>query len=163
MLSPKAVVLAVILFWNATSSAFHPGYESFQMTDKLLEMFVWIKCNGHLWSQRFTGVSHHLFVFVTCLYCTHRLGPMRLWLKICEPNEWPNCPTFAYTQRATMCNIWPGRFLNISRQKNGARWLFHLHYGQWHNYARKVPCGEWFTDRLSSLKFSHTYDGMWPP
>ena len=40
-------------------------------------------------------------------------------------------------------------------------WLFHLHYGQWHDCEQNVSCGEQFTNRHSSLKFSRIW-WAWP-
>ena len=71
-----------------------PCCESSLMTDLLLKMLVCIKCNSHVWNQRFRGVYYHSFLD----YIYGMPGPVLSALigknqisekKLCEPREWP--------------------------------------------------------------------------
>jgi len=53
-----------ILFWNFTSFCYTSAsvIRVFRWLTSSYIMLVCIKCNSRLWSQRFRGVCHHLFV-----------------------------------------------------------------------------------------------------
>jgi len=129
-------------------------------------MLVCIKCNSHLWSQRFRGVCHHLFVDFPygMPLLNASTGPTRFREKVTSRASDRLTRNFAHMQRATIFVILDPTYSLVSPPKKNGR-LFDcaicINYGQ---CAQKVLCGERFINRPTrpSLKFSYIWRGVAP-
>jgi len=130
------------------------------MTDKFLQMLVCIKGNSLLWSQRFRGLSRHLFVFITCLCCTHRLGPTRFREKSSVSHTSDRLAR-NFTPRGQQCVIGLSNYTYFSNNppppEKGAPLTVCIM--AWQVCTQKFLCGERFTNRPIVVSNCHTYAG----
>ena len=117
--------------------------------------------NSHLWSQPFRGVCHHLFVDfhgMPLLNASTGANKISEKLQVARVTDWPK---ILHTRRGRQCLIISDPTYSLVSPKCAPLWLFHLHYGQWHDCARK-SCA--MNDSPIGLLVSnfHIYGGAWP-
>jgi len=129
-------------------------------------MLVCIKCNSHLWSQRFRGVCHHLFVDFPygMPLLNASTGANEISGKSYKSREWPIDPKFCtHAEGDNIRNTWSYIFFSIPPQKKMGVSLtvpFALITGN----ARKKSCAvnDSSIGLLGLVSNFHIYGGAWP-